>query len=148
MDESTALLGLLLLILGLAMIIAEIFLPTVGVLGVLGIITVIISAFVIHHADVPGTDVILPIVAGLAVMGGALVVYSAWFARKSLRQPVVTGEEGMIGATAQVVESFADKGTVRFGGEIWNARTHVPVSRGQEVRIVKVDGLSLWVEPS
>jgi membrane-bound serine protease (ClpP class) len=148
MDESTALLGFLLLIVGIALIIAEIVLPTVGVLGVLGISAVIISAFVIHSASVPGMDLILPIVAGLAVVGGLVVVGTGWLARKSMREPVVTGAQGMIGATAEAVQSFSDKGTVRFGGEIWNARTRAPVTAGQPVRIVKVDGLLLWVDPS
>jgi membrane-bound serine protease (ClpP class) len=36
---------------------------------------------------------------------------------------------------------------VRLGGELWNARSSGPVSAGQRVRVVKVDGLILWVEP-
>jgi membrane-bound serine protease (ClpP class) len=148
MDESTALLGFLLLMLGIALILAEIVLPTIGVLGVLGIGVVIISAFVIHAASVPGMEIILPIVAGLAVVGGIVVVGTGWLARKSLQQPIVTGTQGMIGATAEAVENFSDKGTVKLGGEIWNARTRAPVSAGQAVRIIKVDGLLLWVEPS
>jgi membrane-bound serine protease (ClpP class) len=148
MNESTALLGFLLLIVGVALIIAEIVLPTVGVLGVLGIGAVIVSAFVIHSASVPGMELVIPIVAGLAVVGGLVVVGTGWLARKSLREPVVTGAQGMIGATAAAEQGFSDKGTVRFGGEIWNARTRVPIGAGQTVRIVKVDGLVLWVEPS
>jgi membrane-bound serine protease (ClpP class) len=148
MDNSTAFLGFLLLIVGIALILAEIMLPTIGVLGILGIAVVIMSAFVIHAASVPGMEIILPIVAGLAVVGGVVVVGTGWLARKSLREPVVTGTQAMIGATAEAAEAFADKGTVRLGGEIWNARTHAPVSAGQPVRIVKVDGLLLWVEPS
>jgi membrane-bound serine protease (ClpP class) len=148
MNESTALLGFLLLILGIALIIGEIILPTVGVLGVLGIAAVIISAIVIHSADVPGMEVVLPIVAGLAVVGGLVVIGTGWLARKSMRQPVVTGTQGMIGARAEAIDSFAEKGTVKYGGEIWKARTQAPVSAGQPVRIVKVDGLELWVEPT
>jgi membrane-bound serine protease (ClpP class) len=103
---------------------------------------------VIHHADVPGTDLLLPIVAGLATVGGLIVVGTAWFARMSMRQPVITGEQGMIGATAEAVDSFSDKGSVRYGGELWKAHTSAPVTAGQPVRILKVEGLLLWVEPS
>lgn len=148
MNESTALLGFLLLVLGIALIIAEIVLPTVGVLGVLGIGAVVISAFVIHASSIPGMELVLPIVAGLAVVGGIVVVGTGWLARKSLREPVVTGSQGMVGATAAALESFSDKGTVQFGNEIWNARTRAPVNAGQAVRILKVDGLLLWVEPA
>jgi len=148
MNESTALLGLLLLILGIALIIGEIILPTVGVLGVLGIAAVIVSAIVIHSAAVPGMEVVLPLVAGLAVLGGIVVIGTGWLARKSMKQPVVTGTQGMIGARAEAIDSFSDKGSVQYGGEIWKARTQAPVRAGQPVRILKVDGLVLWVEPT
>jgi membrane-bound serine protease (ClpP class) len=148
MNESTALLGFLLFILGVALIIAEIVLPTIGVLGVLGIGAVVISAFVIHAASVPGMEVVLPIVAGLAVVGGLVVIGTGVLARKSMRQPLVSGAQGMIGGTAQAIGGFSDHGTVKFGNEIWNARTRAPVSAGQPVRILKVDGLVLWVEPT
>jgi membrane-bound serine protease (ClpP class) len=148
MNDSTALLGFLLLILGIALIIGEIILPTVGVLGVLGIAAVIVSAIVIHAAHVPGMDILLPIVAGLAVVGGLVVIGTGFLARRSMKQPVVTGAQGMIGARAEAIDSFSKKGTVKYGGEIWNARTQAPVSAGQPVRIVKVDGLVLWVEPT
>lgn len=147
MNESTALLGFLLLVLGIALIIAEIILPTVGVLGVLGIAAVIVSALVIHSAAVPGMEIVFPLVAGLAVVGGVVVIGTGWLARKSMKQPVVTGTQGMIGAQAQAIDSFSDKGTVQYGGERWKARTKAPVSAGQSVRIVRVDGLVLWVEP-
>jgi len=147
MNESTALLGFLLLIAGIALIVAEIVLPTVGVLGVLGILAVIASAFVMHSASVPGMEIIFPIVAGVALVGGLFVVGTGWLARKSFRQPVMTGAQGMIGATAEAVYAFSDKGTVRFGGELWKARTRSPVTAGQAVRIVNVEGLVLWVEP-
>lgn len=148
MNDSTALLGFLLLIAGVALIIAEIVLPTVGVLGVLGILAVIISAFVIHSASVPGMEIIIPIVAGVAVVGGLVVVGTGWLARKSMKEPIVTGAQGMIGASAEVVAAFSDKGTVRFGGELWKARTRSPLAAGQSVRIVDIQGLVLWVEPT
>jgi membrane-bound serine protease (ClpP class) len=148
MNESTALLGLLLLILGIALIIAEILLPTVGVLGVLGIAAVIVSAVVIHSAHVPNVDIVLPIVAGLAVVGGLVVIGTGWLARRSMKEPIVTGTQGMIGARAEAIDSFSDTGTVQYGAEIWKARTRAPVRAGQPVRIVKVDGLELWVEPT
>lgn len=148
MTESTALLGFMLLILGIALIVAEIILPTVGVLGVLGIVTVIISAVVIHSASVPGMEIVLPLVAGLAVIGGLVVIGTGYLARRSMKQPVVTGAQGMIGARAEAIDSFSDRGTVQYGGEIWKARTRAPVSAGQSVRILKVEGLELWVEPT
>jgi len=36
---------------------------------------------------------------------------------------------------------------VRYGGELWNARTSSPLRAGQQARIVKVVDMTLWVEP-
>ena len=80
-------------------------------------------------------------------MGGVLIVALVWVGSRAMRRPVVTGMQGMVGATAEAFEDFASEGRVRFGGEIWNARTSAPVSQGKTVRIVRVDGLLLWVEP-
>ncbi|MGH8309393.1 MAG: NfeD family protein, partial [Steroidobacteraceae bacterium] len=58
-----------------------------------------------------------------------------------------TGMNSMIGAAVEVFEDFTGTGRVRFGGELWNAHSAVPLRAGQRARIAKVDGLSLWVEP-
>lgn len=63
------------------------------------------------------------------------------------RYRVQTGAEAMVGARAEVLESCAPDGRVRVGGEIWNARSDVPVARGQLVRITALDGLTVAVEP-
>jgi len=53
----------------------------------------------------------------------------------------------MIGAFAEVFEDFTGSGRVRFGGELWNAISGTPLRKGQQVRITRVEGLQVWVEP-
>jgi membrane-bound serine protease (ClpP class) len=60
---------------------------------------------------------------------------------------VVTGVQAMIGERAEVLEDFNGKGRIRYGGELWNARSSTALQTGQVVRITRVDGLTLWVEP-
>jgi membrane-bound serine protease (ClpP class) len=69
-------------------------------------------------------------------------------AARSLRRPVVTGVQGMIGDNVEVVQTFPGGGRVRYRGELWNARSNEELRAGQSARIVKVEGLTLWVEPS
>ena len=57
------------------------------------------------------------------------------------------GGEKMIGDNAEVVQSFSGAGRVRYRGELWNARSNAELRAGQAARIVKVEGLTLWVEP-
>jgi len=65
-----------------------------------------------------------------------------------MRRPVATGTQSMIGETAEVVADFTGRGRVRYGGELWNARSDTALRSGDLARIVRVEGLTLWVEPT
>jgi membrane-bound serine protease (ClpP class) len=60
---------------------------------------------------------------------------------------VVSGREQMIGSMAQAVTAFESAGTVRVHGEMWSARSTVPVRAGQRVRVTGIEGLTLQVSP-
>jgi len=140
--------GLALIVLGVGMIIAEFFFPTFGSLGLGGLIAFVVGSLILLDTDIPGLSIARPVIAGVATAGALVIVGIVYLATHALRRPVVTGTQAMIGATAEAFEDFAGRGRVRFGGEIWNARSSVPLRAGQEVRIVRVEGLLLWVEPS
>jgi membrane-bound serine protease (ClpP class) len=59
----------------------------------------------------------------------------------------VTGTQAMLGAVVEAAEDLAVRGRVRYGGEMWNACSSAPLKAGQTARVVKVEGLTLWVEP-
>jgi membrane-bound serine protease (ClpP class) len=139
--------GLALIGVGVAMIIAEFFVPSFGALGLGGLVAFVIGSIILLDTDTPGLNIGIPIIAAVATVGGTVILGIAWLAQRSMKRPVVTGAQAMIGATAQVFEDFNGKGTVRFGGELWNAMARTPLRKGQEVRITHIDGLLLWVEP-
>ena len=139
--------GLALIGLGVAMIIGEFFMPSFGSLGLGGLVAFVVGSIILLDTDTPGLNIGIPIIAAVATVGGTVIVGIAWLARRSMQRPVVTGAQAMIGATAEVFADFSGKGTVRFGGELWNAMSRAPLRKGQQVRITHVDGLLLWVEP-
>jgi membrane-bound serine protease (ClpP class) len=139
--------GLALIVLGVVMIIAEFFVPSFGALGLGGLIAFVIGSIILLDTDVPGLNIGVPVIAGIATVGAGVVFGIVWMARRSMDTPVVTGAQAMIGASAEVFEDFTDRGVVRFGGELWNAISTAPVRKGQSVRIKRVEGLLLWVEP-
>jgi len=139
--------GLALVALGIGMIIAEFFFPAFGSLGLGGLIAFVVGSLILFDTDVPGMNIGLPLIGGLATVGGLIVVGIVYLATGSMRRPVVTGVQAMVGEHAEVVDDFTGKGRVRYGGELWNARSNSPLHAGQTVRIVKVEGLTLWVEP-
>jgi membrane-bound serine protease (ClpP class) len=139
--------GLALIVLGTAMIVAEFFFPTYGSLGVGGLVAFVIGSLILFDSDVPGMNVARPLIAALATVGGLLILAIVYLASRSFRYPVATGQEGMIGAAAEVVTDFNGRGQVRYGGELWNARSSAALRTGDAARIVRVEGLTLWVEP-
>ena len=139
--------GLALVAVGIGLIVAEFFLPTFGSLGLGGLIAFVVGSLILFDTDVPGMNIGLPLIAAVATVGGLVVLGIAWMAARSRGHRVVTGAQGMLGENAEVVDDFTDKGRVRFGGELWNARSSLPLRAGQPVKIARVEGLTVWVEP-
>jgi membrane-bound serine protease (ClpP class) len=139
--------GLALVVLGVGMIVAEFMFPTFGSLGLGGLVAFVVGSLILFDSDIPGMNIGLPVIGAIATVGGLVIVAMGWLAGRSLRRPVVTGVQAMIGDRAEVVEAFGGKGRIRYGGELWNARGPSDLRPGQIVRITQVDGLTLWVEP-
>jgi len=139
--------GLALVVVGTAMIIAEFFFPTYGSLGVGGLIAFVVGSLILFDTDVPGLNVGRGLIAAFATVGALVIALIVYLATRALRHPVATGAQAMISASAEVVADFTGKGRVRYGGELWNARSSAPLHAGDLARIVKVEGLTLWVEP-
>ncbi|GAC1458223.1 MAG: nodulation protein NfeD [Steroidobacteraceae bacterium] len=139
--------GLALVAVGTGMIVAEFFFPAYGSLGVGGLVAFVVGSLILFDTDVPGMNVARSLIAGVATAGGLIIGGIVYLASRSRGQPVATGTQAMIGASAEVLDDFIGKGRVRYGGELWNARSDAPLHAGDAARIVKVEGLTLWVEP-
>ena len=62
-------------------------------------------------------------------------------------KPIVSGAEELLHTPAEALSDFDLEGPVWAHGERWNATTNSPVTKGQSLRITRVDGLRLIVEP-
>jgi membrane-bound serine protease (ClpP class) len=93
---------------------------------------------------------VLPPALGIAAVALGIVVEVAevgFWIRFLRRYRVTTGAEGLIGATAEVIEACDPSGRVRLRGEIWRARCASRAGVGDRVTVTGVDGLTLEVEP-
>jgi membrane protein implicated in regulation of membrane protease activity len=94
---------------------------------------------------------VLPAPIGIAVLALAVVAEfgEAVFWRRALRRyRIRSGAEAMIGRMAVVSETCRPEGAVRFDGAIWKAHCEAGAGIGDEVRVLRLDGLTLHVEPS
>jgi membrane-bound serine protease (ClpP class) len=139
--------GLALMALGVGLIVAEFFMPAFGSLGVGGLAAFVIGSILLFDNRASGLRVALPLIVGIAVAGGLVIVTVGWLAARARRRPLSSGIETMLGASVEAVGDCQDRCVVRYGGELWNARSASPLRAGQQARIVKVVELTLWVEP-
>jgi membrane-bound serine protease (ClpP class) len=139
--------GLALMALGVGLIVTEFFMPAFGSLGVGGLAAFVVGSLMLFDNPESGLRVALPLIAGIAVAGALVMITIGWLAARARRRPVSTGTETMIGARVVAMSDCQDRCVVRYGGELWNARTASPLRAGQQARIVKVVELTLWVEP-
>jgi membrane-bound serine protease (ClpP class) len=139
--------GLALIILGMAFMIAEAFLPAYGSLGIGGIIAFAIGAIMLIDTDVPGFGIPLSLIVGLAVVTGLFVFFISGVALKARGRPVVTGHEELIGSIGEVVEAEGDERWARVHSEQWRVESAAPLVPGQRVRVTALHGLVLTVVP-
>ena len=140
--------GLLLILLGVAFMVAEAFVPAFGSLGIGGLIAFVLGSIILIDADrVPsGFDIPYPLIGGLAAASAAFLFLVVGIAVRNRRRPVVTGRENMIGASAEALEDFEAEGWARVHGERWRVRANAPVRRGERLRVTEIQGLVLTVE--
>jgi len=137
--------GLGLVVLGLLLMIAEAFTPSAGVAALGGAVAFALGATILIDTEAPGFGVPWTSIGAIVATSlgfSLLVLRMLWSAR---RRPVQTGERGMLGEHATVIEWNDGRGRVLAVGERWQAIGDVPLEPGQRVRIVSVDGLVLRV---
>tara|TARA_B100001093_G_scaffold515065_1_gene590535 strand:- start:1330 stop:2724 length:1395 start_codon:yes stop_codon:yes gene_type:complete len=134
-----------LLILGMAFMTAEAFLPSFGILGIGGIISFIFGSTLLFDSDSPEFQLSWIIIISSALFCSALLSFILSYVWRSFKRPVVSGTETLIGTIAEVLEWSDDKGSVRAEGERWKAFGMRGVKKGQKVKIVQLVGLSVMV---
>jgi len=139
--------GMALILLGIALIVAEAFEPSFGVLGIGGVIAFVMGSIILMDTDVPGFGIDISVIATFAVSSVLLLFFVVSMAVKARSRPVVSGMEELLGSEALVVEDFEQEGRVNIHSESWSALCNTPLQKGQAVKVIGIDGLTLKVEP-
>src|SRR5690606_21919242 len=140
--------GLALILLGLALMAAEAFLPSFGVLGLGGVVAFVFGALILIDTEAPGFGIPLGLVLAVAALSAVLILGILGLALKARRRAQVAGDAGLVGSLLEVAGLHADDplaGWVRWQGENWQVRGDRPLQAGQRVRVLGRDGLQLNV---
>ena len=139
--------GLALIVLGIGFIVGELFVTSYGALGIGGVIAFVLGSVMLIDTDVPGFAIPWSLIATVAVVSALFFLVVIGMAMQARKAPVVTGREELIAMHGEVIEHADGQWWARVHGEIWKVRSHANLARGQRVRVKRVDGLVLDVEP-
>ncbi|HWB71443.1 MAG TPA: NfeD family protein [Egibacteraceae bacterium] len=140
--------GVLLLVLAIALFIAELFVPGVGALAGGGALTLAFAGLLLFQRPtgvVVDPAYLLPVPAALAV-AAAVIGRAAW---RSRRAPPLPGSgDALVGAHGTVRHAEEDAGQVFVSGALWKARSRTgqALTVGRAVRVIDREGLTLVVE--
>jgi membrane-bound serine protease (ClpP class) len=139
--------GLGLILLGIAFMVAEAFFPSFGALGLGGIAAFVLGSLLLIDTDTPGFGIPWMIIVPVAATSALFLIFVVGMTLKSRRRPVVSGREELVGSAGEVLEYLETAGWARVHGETWKIVSPAPLRRGQRIRVRKVEGLTLHVEP-
>ncbi|MEN8259406.1 MAG: nodulation protein NfeD [Pseudomonadota bacterium] len=140
--------GLALILLGIALMVAEAFVPSVGVLGIGGVAAFVIGSIILMDTDIEGYGVNPALIGAFALSGALFFILALGMLIRSRRKRVVSGREGLIGGMGTALNDFEGFGTIRIHSESWTARSDAPLKKGDRVRVTGMDGLVLSVTRS
>lgn len=137
--------GVALIFLAIVFFIAEVKIPSYGLLTVAGVTSLILGSLMLFKSPEPALRVSLGLVATLAAFSLLLVLFLAGMTVRHFRSAVRTGSEGLLGELGRARSPIAPRGKVFVHGEIWEAVADEPIAAGVPVEVVEVQGMILKV---
>jgi membrane-bound serine protease (ClpP class) len=137
--------GLLLILLGVALLIVDLHVASHGALTIAGLICLAIGSIMVFQNAPPPYHTSKPLVISVAVALGAAWAFAVGKAWRMRRSPVSVGPQMIRGAVGEVRRD----GLVFVNGELWQARTSdgSELQPGERVRVESLEGLTLTVAP-
>jgi membrane-bound serine protease (ClpP class) len=144
--------GLLLVVLALALFILEAKFTSHGVLGAGGVVAMLLGALMLIRSPLTAGGVSLGAALGVTLPCAFLIIMLMRLVLKSRKWKQSTGREQLLGAEGEATQAIAPGGaageTVRIHGELWRAVSAQAIAAGARVRVVRIEGLTLYVEPA
>jgi membrane-bound serine protease (ClpP class) len=150
--------GVLLIVLGIGLFVAEVLVQGFGVLGIGGVVSLVLGLLFLVDSPYPELRIGWGVALAVAIPFAAVCLFFLWVVARNRTSRVVTGREGLVGLTGVARSGISRKGGKVFvAGEWWNAVSEEDIAPGSRVRVRDVNGLTvlvtaeseegLWVDP-
>ncbi len=138
--------GLLLIILGLILFIAEVKVVSHGILTIGGIVAMILGSLMLIDSPAPFLQISLSAILGVTAATTAFFVFAIGAVFRAHRRQPATGREGLLGQAGVARTRLTPDGLIFIRGEIWNATCEEGVEPGERVQVTEVTGLKVKVK--
>ncbi len=141
--------GLILILTGIILLIAEIFITSFGLLSLAGVVSLAAGLYILFSkGGNMGIKVSTPLILALVLFFGVIIILVGRLVIKDFKKKSVTGMEGMVGKTGEILDwdNETKKGKVLVHGEIWSAISETPLTKGDKIQVSEMNDLLLKVK--
>lgn len=137
--------GLGLVVLGIALMTAEAFAPSFGILGLGGVVAFVFGSIILMDTKLPGYRIAMPMIVAFAVFNAGILIFALGIVLRARRQKVVSGLSHLLGTSAVVEVLSGHDAMVRLDGEMWQVRSKQTLFQNDKVTVTGIDGVILNV---
>ncbi|WP_126798422.1 NfeD family protein [Aliidiomarina soli] len=140
--------GLLLIVLGGILLVAEFFVPSFGIIGVGGVIALTAGSLMLFDSSVPGMELSMNLIYAVALVALASVAFIALVMARSRMRNRKPSDRNVVGEQGKVIENLNPQGLVQLGDEVWPATAESSrlITHGKLVRVTFQQGTMAFVE--
>jgi len=139
--------GILLILLAVIFFIMEMKITSFGMLSVAGVVSLVLGSVMLFEENSSGVSLSWQVIITTVMLISLFFICVAGLVFRAQVSRPRTGAEGLIGETGIVKKDLNPEGLILIHGELWKAVGLQPLSEGTRVRITRVEGLLVEVEP-
>jgi membrane-bound serine protease (ClpP class) len=138
--------GLFLIAFAIVLFILELKVTSYGLLTVGGIISIVLGGTMLIDAPIPEMKIAVRVIGSVAAVITITMAFLLALVITLHRKKPLTGVQGLMQEIGTAQTMIDPEGQVFIHGEIWRAVSSHPIQKGDRVKILSVDGLTLHVE--
>lgn len=138
-------LGIAFIVAALVLFVLEAKITSHGLLAVLGIAAMVFGSLILIDSPLPELRVRLSTAVGISLPFAVITIFLMRLVILAHRNKSVSGEEGLLTEVGVALTDIHGEGKVRVHGEIWQASSETPISAGEQVKVLAVDGMKVRV---
>jgi membrane-bound serine protease (ClpP class) len=137
--------GFMLIVLSIVLFILELKVTSFGLLAIGAIISLTLGSIMLFEGGETAMRVSWSVIIPTVTMVSAFFIFALGLVVRAWRKKPRTGEQGLMGEVGVAITDIHDSGKMAVHGEYWNARSASLIPKGERVRVIRVDKLSVFV---